>query len=384
MNRLILIGNGFDLAHGLRTGYNDFILWYLNKILIQSGGENGYADALIKVRLNPNVNLYLLPRFSIEDELRELYEDDCLYKLLNNEAFRTGHSEFSNIFNVYEKSPLLVALLQSCRVNNWVDIENEYYKQLAFIQTSDSSEGKSSKLKALNESMSCLIARLQEYLVSLPQPSIIDSYESIFTSKILTRDVHMPREPESGLFNDELPTSTLVVNFNYTPTIDLYSHLQVASQETKMEVTHIHGTIKSLDSMIFGFGDELDERYSLFEKETDNGYYKFFKSFWYLKTSQYRDLTRFADYDPFQIYIIGHSCGLSDRTMLNMLFEHKHCMSVKIFYHKREDGSTNFTELTYNIARHFKDKGRMRMRVVDFESSEEMPQTNRPDKPIKD
>lgn len=28
MNRLVLIGNGFDLAHGLKTKYEDFINWY--------------------------------------------------------------------------------------------------------------------------------------------------------------------------------------------------------------------------------------------------------------------------------------------------------------------------------------------------------------------
>ena len=28
MNRLVLIGNGFDLAHGLKTRYEDFINWY--------------------------------------------------------------------------------------------------------------------------------------------------------------------------------------------------------------------------------------------------------------------------------------------------------------------------------------------------------------------
>ncbi|MCL2877434.1 MAG: bacteriophage abortive infection AbiH family protein, partial [Acidobacteria bacterium] len=28
MNRILLIGNGFDLAHGLKTGYNDFIAWF--------------------------------------------------------------------------------------------------------------------------------------------------------------------------------------------------------------------------------------------------------------------------------------------------------------------------------------------------------------------
>ena len=28
MNRIVLIGNGFDLAHGLKTSYADFIYWY--------------------------------------------------------------------------------------------------------------------------------------------------------------------------------------------------------------------------------------------------------------------------------------------------------------------------------------------------------------------
>ncbi|WP_415751051.1 AbiH family protein [Chitinophaga sp. LS1] len=28
MNRLIIVGNGFDLAHKMPTGYNDFILSY--------------------------------------------------------------------------------------------------------------------------------------------------------------------------------------------------------------------------------------------------------------------------------------------------------------------------------------------------------------------
>ena len=31
MNRIILIGNGFDMAHGLKTSYEDFIKWYWTK-----------------------------------------------------------------------------------------------------------------------------------------------------------------------------------------------------------------------------------------------------------------------------------------------------------------------------------------------------------------
>lgn len=35
MNRLVIIGNGFDLAHGLKTGYRDFILDCLEKEMEQ-------------------------------------------------------------------------------------------------------------------------------------------------------------------------------------------------------------------------------------------------------------------------------------------------------------------------------------------------------------
>ena len=35
MNRLIIVGNGFDLAHGLKTSYADFIDWYFKKVVEQ-------------------------------------------------------------------------------------------------------------------------------------------------------------------------------------------------------------------------------------------------------------------------------------------------------------------------------------------------------------
>jgi hypothetical protein len=49
MNDLYLIGNGFDLAHGLKTSYNDFLLWYLNRFLKQFGQKDHYEDDLMKI-----------------------------------------------------------------------------------------------------------------------------------------------------------------------------------------------------------------------------------------------------------------------------------------------------------------------------------------------
>ena len=75
MNRIIIIGNGFDLAHNLKTGYKDFINDYWDtveegiydkywRLLDQQygGGKhplNDYEDQLIKfVLLIKKIVLY--------------------------------------------------------------------------------------------------------------------------------------------------------------------------------------------------------------------------------------------------------------------------------------------------------------------------------------
>jgi len=110
------------------------------------------------------------------------------------------------------------------------------------------------------------------------------------------------------------------------------------------------------------------------ELDITKGFFEYIKSFWYFKTSNYQDLIRFIDAEEFQVYILGHSCGLSDRTMLNMIFEHEQCKSIKIFYHQHHNGDNNYTTLTQEIARHFRNKAVMRKKILPFDKSSPMPQ----------
>ncbi|RYE53393.1 MAG: hypothetical protein EOP48_14505, partial [Sphingobacteriales bacterium] len=143
------------------------------------------------------------------------------------------------------------------------------------------------------------------------------------------------------------------------------------------EFNYIHGSIgESHGKPIFGFGDEFDKRYLEFEDEKNNELFKHIKSFEYLKTKNYYLLTRFIESGDFQVHIYGHSCGISDRTMLNQIFEHSHCKSIKIYYHKIDEVTNDFTEKTYEISRHFKDKIMLRKKLVPFDLSNEMPQPN--------
>lgn len=186
--------------------------------------------------------------------------------------------------------------------------------------------------------------------------------------------LYAPINPEEFVNKPDINTSlgdTLVLNFNYTDTIDRYIG---GNSKYMIEINHVHGKLNNIHNpLIFGFGDELDDDYLKFEKYETLGQFDYIKSFWYFKTSNYYDLIRFIDSNEYQIYVLGHSCGLSDRTMLNMIFEHGNCKSIKIFYHGSKE-SNNYTPITQEISRHFKDKPTMRRRIVSLDKSARMPQ----------
>ena len=50
IKKLVLIGNGFDLAHGLKTNYRNFIDWYMCKALERFCANNFYDDPLIEIK----------------------------------------------------------------------------------------------------------------------------------------------------------------------------------------------------------------------------------------------------------------------------------------------------------------------------------------------
>jgi len=132
------------------------------------------------------------------------------------------------------------------------------------------------------------------------------------------------------------------------------------------ESIHIHGELNNPENpIIFGYGDELGDDYAAIEKTNDNNYLENVKSIKYSETNNYKRLLEFIDSDTYQIFIFGHSCGISDRTLLNTLFEHKNCVSIKPYYHKKADGTDNYSDLTRNISRNFTDKRMMREKVVN-------------------
>jgi len=402
MNRLILIGNGFDLAHGLRTSYKDFIFWYLDECFNQAGryvNSEPYCDCFIEIKVIEHHKLMELVSKCGEKGLsRYLYEKGVLNRYLN--FFEDGVLEDGSIKNEYTEIAKLIAhevefkstffkrLVVNCSECRWVDIESTYFDEL--LDSGGIFKNKSfdlEEVKLLNKEFEFIRLKLEEYLTSVVEnhtlslnSALLNILNSPFQSSDFDTVIEDFDELQRKLGNDHtLDKPTLhkahVLNFNYTNTFDSYLKEMKGKYFTWAEQNHIHGQLNNPDNpIIFGFGDEHDKEYMQFEEQRMNELFDHIKSYQYLRTPNYRNLIRFLNEDTYQVYVIGHSCGLSDRTMFKEVFDHQNCKSIKIFHYQRPDGSTDFHEKVVNIGRHFSNKGMMRKLIVEFNEKNALPQ----------
>ncbi len=404
MNRIVLIGNGFDLAHGLKTSYKDFIDWYwehwAKKLLKSCSREENDGLCVFKLR---QVNYWQSALY--------YHNNDDPFVLINSIKQDTEFCDWEIT------SPLFKKICDIVKQKNWVDVEQEYYRLLC--------ESNLEEAIKLNEDLCVIKEKIAEYLQEITKirPNTIArkdfiisplkyreiaieskaSWDVFFRERIhnqyiiekyhehrglLKRMVNITKkyqsnrninydtdvylETEKELRDLLFPERTLLLNFNYTKIAEDYLIRPQHAQHS--EINYIHGNIDVPQNMIFGYGDDTDDKYQVIRKKQENEYLKNIKSINYLQSSEYRSLLSFIESAPFQVCIMGHSCGSSDGTLLNTLFEHKNCVSIKPYYHEKEDGTDNYFDIIGNISRHFTDPKLMRDRVVNKKYCEPLPQ----------
>lgn len=164
MNRLIIIGNGFDLAHGIKTSYHDFILDYL-KLSCLKAKEDGLK--------NDNDNHYQL--FYFNDELVEIrigtrYNIVHLTEKLSQINTVNEFIEFGKLYDIKLKYHfnLLKIGVNKLLEYNWVDFEIDYFEELIDLKNRKPSvNGKSienEEIVKLNKCFDILKDKLLEYL----------------------------------------------------------------------------------------------------------------------------------------------------------------------------------------------------------------------------
>lgn len=404
MNRIVLIGNGFDLAHGLKTSYKDFIEWYWEQRVKSFHGNLSSIseDILCQLKFLDH-GIWNVYAYNHIPPINPPKGSAIIESIINNQdAFKVKKSTFfQNITHCVETL-------------GWVDIENEYYsllkdyainhidtgvlqlnKELKYIQdllVRYLGEIKNEGIKIKENLKKRLYEPINEKDVSVEATAILKANNDFFLSKdsltwqIKAYSFGLTESQIMDYLNDaeeykstrrlnqktpalfRLPDKIMFLDFNYTST----THEYIIPDNPSFIHNHIHGQLEQPETVIFGYGDEMDEQFKLIQSLNKEEYLKNIKSINYLNSSNYRQVLKFIEFAPFQIYIMGHSCGNSDRTLLNTLFEHKNCISIKPFYYVKDDGSDNYIELVQNISRNFTDMKLMRDRVVNKNYCETM------------
>ena len=167
MNRLILVGNGFDIAHNLKTSYADFIKWYFENLIeyVRSSEKERDGDDLCQFSIKQSGDVFFekpIVKFSdfTHKQIQEYIKHNFSYVSYESDPVKV------------KLRPLIKIITQAYETKGWVDIENEYYELLK-----DRYRGNSamySSVDVLNKELSFLTRKLAEYLDNITK-KIVDS-----------------------------------------------------------------------------------------------------------------------------------------------------------------------------------------------------------------
>ena len=364
-NLIVIIGNGFDLAHGLKTSFNNFANYYLeeaiyNEILNFEGDSRLLSATFIK-RLNKyeHIRYQISEGINEEKELDNFVFDckrkrkDLILKYLKDNNNMLGHI-ISNSF---------LANLYTDKYLNWFNIEQAYYEELKKISSSEKNTNQTKQLLLkLNNELKEIEYAFHDYIFLKIKPEINEDVFSSFKIHFKERN------------------QVCFINFNYTYTINQYinkfkiDNTNINTQ--RLNNIHIHGEMQT--DIIIGYGDDTDESYNIMKDSKEKEYLRYFKTFKYLIKSEYREmLNELAVCKDYDVLIIGHSLDTTDKTVLKTILDTPKCNNIELL--RRSDLNDIEEEVEYhfelhaNLSRVFDSEADLRNKVIPMLRSVNFP-----------
>ena len=348
MNILVL-GNGFDLAHGLPTTYKDFLDFADAFADFAKRNSSTYYPPKGKERFLPYFTTLVNENMPIYNELRALIQDNVWLRHFNavyesrkrdgKDGWIDFESEISSAIQALDgalddvkeyirkgKDRGHIQPYQFEALKYLINREKSKYDSISF-NIEDISVFKEQFLKDLNRLTRCLEIYLSDYVNNLPVSKRLPDIDGLKIDKVLS--------------------------FNYTNTYErIYG-----KDKPDIEYDYIHGKAEithDVDSCNLVLG--IDE-YLIGEERNSNTEFIQFKKFFqriYKKTGcKYMDwingyLTRLNDtkrnkfntaIEDFNIYIFGHSLDITDKDILSELIQTKYARTRIFHFNQNALGS---------------------------------------------
>ncbi len=379
-NTIIILGNGFDVAHNFPTKYSDFANHQLEVIsnnLINENKDQIISDSFIKFQQfyfrlrRPDVNNSNHKKLL---KLVLIIDKNDVQKVSNflNSNLDLMNSIISNHF---------LAKLYANNYNNWFDIENAFFEELIKIKTelinylnnvnANPSKRTSGELKQYIELKKIEIKKLNGELKEIKNALklYLNSIELIPNKKIEEFFINAVKDIQNV-------KNIQIINFNYTNTIDLY--LKFFKQRGhKVEVLNIHGNLN--EEIIFGYGNDNNNDYQTMQDLEIDEFLENFKTFEYLNNNRYSNFFKntLPELRLYNVIVLGHSLQQTDKTLLSGVINNSGCLEISLL--KRGDleepeKHKAYRKLTFAISRILKtNNDELRLKVVDYKNLNTFP-----------
>ena len=331
MNILIL-GNGFDLAHGLKTKYSDFLDYCVEKNNKRIIGMINYGTTFIDniwlQHFITTCNNYGKNWVDLEDEiyLVVLSLNKTLLDLSGGEIemiFPLTFSIKKDIleFNFYK----IIDYLKTC--NNRLETDKKKY---ITVETNDFSH-----LYFYIENYQGLINFIYDQL-----RTFVEMFERYLNEVVMSEIDSEPKYQLSLLQSSKpnIKSFLFILNFNYTNTLTkLYKDTMDSKQKKSIRNFYVHGKINA-NNIVLGtqfFDDKnnnIPSEFNVFRKHNQRHRYNTIEDY----QSLLQIIKSSNDNTKRIFHVIGHSLDKSDYAILKHIFLAHNDSIINIYYHDEE------------------------------------------------
>ncbi len=339
-HRVYIIGNGFDLAHGYPTSYNHFLRDLLSGIL---------KDIEIT-----NESQTFLGNFFVPENKQAAYKEYLNRANYKEKPITVFNQCLKNYFRPTWHHSFFKKIITEKGAVNWVDFEVDFFEELIFLKNKYNKASVSHKSE--------FIEQIQKFNIHFNEfkTALFDYLQHEKSKRKFKASSEMYKALKESITHQD-SNKYLFLNFNYSNLIEDYllegNGIFTADNS---QVVHIHGQLDSEENPpIFGFGDEFDSRFVSLEEDNIPELYKHMKIFQYNQTNNFRELYKFLVLQKYDVEILGHSCGASDRTLLNLILDNENCIRINSYYYQNpRTGIDDYDTRCYQILRHFRSNKR--------------------------
>lgn len=382
--KILLIGNGFDLAHGLPTSYSYFLDFcdkvekiftrqqmmndteYKRKFLDDWSIDNSIKNKLLEwLKKSPTNQDELL--IELNDNIRDNIWITYFLKKRNQlgKNWIDFESEISNVVQAFECVRNCTESGKSIPRTGIEGIKVEEVEKFIDIFERNGSKMFEITYKTLgifNEYVKKMTVDLDRLIRAL------EIYISGFINKI-----------EGLQKNDDIKdiNPDCVLSFNYSNTYE-----RIYGQSNKIEYDYIHGKADITNNvntcnLVLGIDEYLEER------DRDNkldflSFKKFYQRIFKSTDSSYMEWVDDIYHNfltTYKLYIFGHSLDKTDKDILALLICNDN-VQTKIYYHRRnKDDKKELGKLIKNLVRVIGAKELIRRTGGSHKTIEFIPQT---------